>query len=133
MKFRTRAKTAYGLLSEVRRLILEEPKRYNQLDTLTIRGTRGNRIYDEYPACGTVGCVAGWTTVLAAKNPARVRDVLTYARKVLGLNSAQEERLFNGFVVPGIRQSREHAAGGAVHIRRFQQEFASQLKRTKIS
>lgn len=55
---KSKAKTAYGLLSEVRRLILEEPKRYDQGAFICRIGGKG-RSWDldpeQAPACGTVG------------------------------------------------------------------------------
>lgn len=56
------ATTAWGLLEDVREAILAEPKRANM------------RVYVEGwhpwrggPACGTVGCLAGWIALLSGR------------------------------------------------------------------
>jgi hypothetical protein len=66
---KSKAKTAYGLLSEVRKLILEEPKRYDQgIYIARINGANDSvdlrSEYRQEPACGTVACVAGWVATL---------------------------------------------------------------------
>ena len=53
----SKAKTAHELLGEVRRIILAEPLRYDQTSTLMYVDPKEKP--DRYPACGTVGCVAG--------------------------------------------------------------------------
>ncbi len=73
MRFRTRAKTAYGVLSEVRRLILDEPLRYDQT-VLLVRRDEGYSRPMGFPKCGTVGCRAGWVTELCARYPESVLD-----------------------------------------------------------
>ena len=62
---RSKATNAYDLLSEIQDLIRTEPKRYNQNIWLR-RVKRGEA---KRPACGTVGCVAGW--VVALKVPVK--------------------------------------------------------------
>lgn len=73
---RSRAKTAWGLLQDVKRAILAEPKRVNM----------GVFIEDKLPedggpACGKVGCFAGWVSILAG---APDRYWSTTARNLLG-------------------------------------------------
>lgn len=77
--------SAYDLLERVCEVILEEPKRYDQ----------GNWLFDckkqwdgqDGPACGTVGCVAGWIGAMVGG-----RDFVEYEltpwpeRKELDLN-----------------------------------------------
>ena len=56
---RSRAKTAYGLVRAVIRAIRAEPKR---ADITTFYNRRHPE--DGGPACGTVGCFAGWVCLL---------------------------------------------------------------------
>ena len=73
---RSKAKTAWGLLQDVKRAIQEEPKRANmQVITQEHLPEEGG------PSCGTVGCFAGWVSILAGK-----RNVMSTrtAEKILG-------------------------------------------------
>lgn len=124
----SKARTAYGLLSEIRKLILEEPKRYDQMNVFQRVGTHS----DLAPACGTVCCVGGWTAVLKAP---RTRDAfrLDRAEQILGLDGRQASELFyygaagrRGSDLPG------HAERGAAHIAAFQQKYSKQLKAKKV-
>lgn len=56
---RSKAKTAWGLMVDVKKAILADPKRADM------------RVYENPlapqnggPACGTVGCIAGWVAIL---------------------------------------------------------------------
>lgn len=133
---KSKAKTAYGLLSEIRKLILEEPKRYDQTGWL-IRGKRyAASIYgDMAPACGTVGCVGGWVQALKGRS----------AGRTLGLNYQQQVELFDGaaagkrweFSDGGssrvtVATVRAHARRGAKHIARFQKKYSAQLKAKRV-
>lgn len=131
---KSRAKTAYSLLSEIRALIIAEPKRYNQRDTLAILGGPNDDHYatDDYPACGTIGCVAGWAVALKAQRPNRVIEVLPYAQRLLGLDAAQNYELFNSFAAAGESRTPDHANAGAAHIAAFQAKYRRQLLATKV-
>ena len=59
---RSRAKTAWGLCQDVIRTIKKEPK---CADMSVFTGVRLPE--DGGPACGTVGCLAGWICRLAGK------------------------------------------------------------------
>lgn len=125
---KSKAKTANGLLSEIRKLILAEPKRYDQFDWLSfeVRGLLA-------PACGTVGCVGGWTVFLKQGR----RSNTPSAAGILGLSDSQADELFRGGAA-GRRRGRDgveteqsiaaHARRGAAHIRRFQKKHATQLR-----
>lgn len=134
----SRAKTAYGLLSEVIKLILEEPLRYNQGVWLLQQG--GDPLDAEYdapqgfPACGTVGCVAGWVTTLKLKRVTNRTVFADRAAKILGLDEHQENELFSDVLADMnlLRQTPEYAKAGAAHIRKFQQRYSSQLRATKV-
>lgn len=139
---RSKAKTAYGLLSEIRTLILKEPKRYNQGFWLTRqREDRFPELMD-YPACGTIGCVAGWVQQLVAPRKSimeadetgfRTFRAPVIATNVLGLTETQADELFAGSAAGSTRgQTRQHAIRGAAHIRRFQKKYAQQLKAKKV-
>jgi len=131
---KSKAKTAYGLLSEVRRLILAEPKRYNQYCLLTVRSSRSNALrgnyFTDFPSCGTIGCVAGWVATLKADS---VRgDIWNKARHILGLDEREGEILFWASAAQGPSQSLQHARNGAKHIARFQTRHAAQLKAKRV-
>lgn len=119
----SRAKTAYGLLSAIAKLALEEPKRMRMETWLSRDG--GWLHPSRVPACGTVGCIGGWTTVL---RPRRM------AKDTLGLDGAQADELFldRPLVWDWPQGTAKHARKVAAHIRRFQKKYASQLKRKKV-
>jgi hypothetical protein len=61
--------------------------------------------------CDTVACIAGWAVALEGKNPAKVRDIATQARKLLGLDMVQADKLFEGSVyIDGKAAQPRHAA-----------------------
>lgn len=131
---KSKAKTAYGLLREVQKLALEEPKRMKMSITLAQKGTE--TWFDvpeypvEYPACQTVGCIAGWVTVL---KPTGKPGVIDDAQAVLGLTDGQMEKLFMPPALcrqPG--QTPAHARAVSRHIDRFIAKHGSQLKRKKV-
>ena len=135
----SKAKTAYGLLSEIRKLILAEPNRYFQG---AWRLTKDNLTEDEkMPACGTIGCVAGWVDVLKSKRPLPANAAwergIEFQRRgmeILGLSNSQAGRLFDGEAA-GFRIRIgvvEHARRGAEHIARFQKRYAAQLKAKRV-
>lgn len=133
----SKAKTAYGLLSAVRKLILAEPLRYNQ--ARYIARTDGKHHADNpsdgwqqwvkpLPACGTAGCVAGWVATLKRGDRFSYKQTQGIAARILGLNSDQSEELFGGGAVGGTPQTKSHAKAGARHIAAFQEKYATQLK-----
>lgn len=128
----SKAKNAYDLLSEIAALIIEEPKRYNQ--GIYVRRASDPYVKEEkLPACGTVGCVAGW--VMTLKDPMSQRrsdDVGRYAQRVLKLDDGQAIELFSGMAIIGTPQTRVYAKRGARHIEAFQQRYADQLKATRV-
>lgn len=138
----SKAKTAYGLLSEIRKLILEEPKRYDQ-GTWGRVGEHAAYYYgkEHVPACGTVGCVAGWVSALkggpvGAHPGGPYPD--DYAAKVLfgyegdALFCDLAAELFDGHAA-GQRDSVEaHAKRGAKHIAKFQKKYAKQLRSKRV-
>lgn len=130
---KSKAKTAYGLLSEIRKIILEEPKRYDQWGWLR----RGKSLRGDpfEPACGTVGCVGGWITVL---KDAKSDDAI----QILGVGIEAAWELFDADAAgkrmcgDGFEYSEAsicaHAKRGARHIERFQKKYAKQLKAKRV-
>lgn len=117
------ATNAYDLLTDIRRLIREEPKRYDQ-HTWIEHPLKGG------PSCGTVGCVAGWVWTL--KRPEYTESIADAAAKILGLEWSQAAELFNGGAVTGEAQTWWHGVQGRRHIWRFQRKYATQLKAKSI-
>lgn len=129
---KSKATTAYELLDEIKAVIKAEPKRYNQIDTLTPMRedypniTQAKRDYHTVPTCGTVGCVAGW--VIALREPGALFEsaVVDRAANILGL--MRTSYLFNGSAAAGAPQSRAHAESGVEHITHFQERYEDNLK-----
>lgn len=129
----SKAKTAYGLLSEVCGLIAEEPKRYDQgLFVVRKSDTDWTNYVSDMPKCGTVGCVAGWVATLKARKRFTYDDVSLIAANVLGIDHVGADELFSPSKVSGYGQSRQHAANGVAHIRKFQKKHAAQLKAKRV-
>lgn len=134
---KSRAKTAYGLLSEVQRLILEEPLRYNQGTYIErVGGEHGavtiHRSPEAIPACGTVGCVAGWVCTLKYGGMFTYWETDPRAAKLLGLDFKQRSDFFDGGAVEGVKGSVEHAKNGVAYIEAFKQRYAKQLKAKRV-
>lgn len=139
-----RATTAYGWLSFVRQLILDEPKRYHQSTYIARRDGAGHADDPEadgrqmfpggLPACGTVGCVAGWVATLSTSRLFSYFQTEHIARRVLGLSEEQSHELFDGGALhtSATPQSAAYARVGARHIAAFQKKYAKQLKATKV-
>lgn len=105
----SKAKTAYGLLSEIRKLIIEEPKRYDQNSWSTSVFVNP----DALPACGTVCCVAGWVKTLkdTANPTAAGMRVGEIAGDILGLDHKQRYELFRHNAVSHTRCARQARRG----------------------
>lgn len=129
---KSKAKTAYGLLTEIRALILAEPLRYNQYDWLS-RKAEHHFVPNGYPACGTVGCVAGWVSTLAGPEKFSWDISADLAEKILGLDLAQAEELFRSSAASGPSQTLAHAKSGAKHIAAFQKKYRAQLLAKKLT
>lgn len=128
----SKARTAYGLLSEIQALILEEPKRYDQDNWIAEPG----EVAPPYaPKCGTVACVGGWVYTLKPPSDKSV-DGHIHAATVLGITYEESWELFS-FTAAGDRGEtprsfRAHAKRGAAHIARFQKKYAKQLKAKRV-
>lgn len=137
---KSKAKTAYGLLSEVRRLILKQPLRYCQARYIARVGSNGRDV-DQIgpthsvmyaPPCGTVGCVAGWIATLARGNNFNYGETGPIAEQVLGLDFEATLELFKGGAVKGPAQTPEHATNGAAHIAAFQKKYSKELRAKQL-
>lgn len=87
----SKAKTAWGLCNAVIRAVKNEPWRMNMeyIVALVGKGEVNENIFgmpDAFrPACGTVGCLAGWVSILAVGRMAAARLHSTqHAQRVLG-------------------------------------------------
>jgi hypothetical protein len=129
---KSKAKTAFDLLSDVAALALAEPRRIHMnFWRLTSTDTNVSAVVPQgFPACGTVGCIGGWTEQIAR---GRKRD----AEVILGLTHAQRMELFYPKALladagsareAGNAQTPKHAERVVAHIRAFQQKYADQLK-----
>lgn len=117
----SKAKNAYDLLTDIGKLALEEPKRM-RMGIWLVRGDDLWLFRDVViPACGTIGCIGGWTYVLRP-GPA-VEDTL-------GLTRAMEHQLFyNLALCNDIDQGTlAHSERVVAHIKRFQKKYAKRLK-----
>lgn len=112
------ATNAYDLLSDVIAAIQSEPRRLDMGQWLCIADSYGGD-FSHFPACGTIGCVAGWVIFLTREHqntlsdlyrPHIAGDAESFARAVMGQNDEAAaapmseygralERLFN----PNIR------------------------------
>lgn len=137
---KSKARTAYGLLSEVCKIIRDEPKRYNQLAVLVKQDNYSsvNLSYFTklgFPSCGTVGCVAGWVHELKGNK----NDwVLSSAGRILGLINNQVNEFFNENALHELNkegfepQTKEYAELGVQHIQAFQEKYKKQLLAKKV-
>lgn len=82
----SKAKTALGFLRDVQRVIAAEPARADM--RVTTRSAGWDDGPDEppspRPACGTVGCFAGWVNVLAGGRETALRQGISSAHAFLG-------------------------------------------------
>jgi hypothetical protein len=129
---KSKAKTAFDLLSDVAALALAEPRRIHMnFWRLTSTGMNSSKAVPQgFPACGTVGCIGGWTEQIAR---GRKRD----AGVILGLTHSQRMELFypqallddaGSAYEAGDAQTPEHAEKVAAHIKAFQKRYREQLK-----
>ncbi len=116
------SKNPVVILKHVCKLIKAEPKRYDQYESLvTEKNSLGFKGSDYFPACGTVGCVAGWVHLVTGGR--RSGPVLSSARHILGLSEEEADDFFAAHPL-GVRSRsevtpRQHAADGIQHIKRF--------------
>ena len=129
---------AYDVLERIKRLFLEEPKRVSMQYELRLRvDDRYQNNPTSFPRCGAVGCIIGWTGILAGVAEA-ADGLLAFrgadAEDYLGITSDQGQELFypdwwSSRTAHGGPQTRKYAAAVAKHISDFQAKYETQLKR----
>lgn len=134
---RSNAKTAYGLMSDIKAYILEEPKRVwmgdwviEDMDEIkTDFGVEG-------PACGTVGCIAGNVKILTG-NLGKMISTQRLAMDVLGGGSNDLEDdlydLFHETHVDAKYGTKKYARIVAKRIEEFQAEHEQELRAVGIN
>jgi len=122
---KSKAKNAYDLLSEVRALILEEPKRYDQNCWIDRRPGQDRPFCHKSPPCDTVGCIAGWIVTLKGPKQWNDDDTRAIANTIIGVDTGH---FFDGTSVLGTPQTVVHARAGSARIRKFQREHKAALK-----
>lgn len=132
---RSAATNAYDLLQDVKKVILEEPLRLD-MSIVCLRG-EGISLDILKPACGTVGCLAGWVLVLTGRTkPNEANFGMTgEARDLLGLDREQGSRLFfpQDLISPeNTRQTRAHARATIKHLDAFCEENKQQLREKAV-
>jgi hypothetical protein len=106
------------LLQRIKKHILEDPKRLD-MGMFLARKEQHPGAY-KYPACGTVGCIAGWACVLSKENLTRSDEIEQRAAELLGLTPIQAARLFySGSGMGHKAQSRKMARSVAKIIDTF--------------
>lgn len=132
---RSRAKTAWGLLQDVKRAILAEPKRANMGCYIGVHDPS-----EGGPACGTVGCFAGWITLLRG-TPSRMNADFV-AENILGSDIDYYTAGGNYYVfnvghgdacATTTWGTRAHARAVAARITRFMKVNETALKTRKLS
>lgn len=104
MKKKKVRKIETRLLKRIKAHILKEPKRLdmNLLVDIKHNETIGYELPNtkdrQWPACGTVGCIAGWAVLLSGGKPITCGSEEGWwekGAKLLGLNTAMANRLFS--------------------------------------
>lgn len=157
----SKATNSYDLLNDVCRAMREEPKRVNFGDWLSTESAKHMYAEAPEPACGTVGCIAGWCAILKAPDASLLRQVedctaffslafrngtVSSGPRAAALSLFPEslqfdaERLFYGSAPythldreAGAIGTRQHARYVIRHIRQFQQKHKNALKAHAIS
>ena len=142
----SRAKTAYGLVMDAAKAVAEEPRRADM--RMFISGP-GDGPRSGKPACGTVGCFAGWIDILsgrATQNGALAEDYDSYddytATMILGrdLNYCtvgdEQRYVFNSGGGDACEhtdpRTKAHANAVVARIKHFARVNEEQLKARKL-
>src|SRR5678815_3817725 len=133
------AKNAYELFEDVCKVILEEPKRYNQstwVEQLRVHADVDRK--EEFAACGTMACIAGWMAILK-RGRTVFRNNVEIADKAHRLVNPSYDApfevvrglddLFNGGLIdpdidPGTKR---YAQAGVREIKRFMKKHRKYL------
>lgn len=132
---RSNAKTAYGLMSDIKQYILEEPKRiFMGLWIMDTPEAIKRELGVQGPACGTVGCIAGNAMVLTRRPLTRIG---LPARELLGGDNEDLQDslydLFHGYEVKANYGTKKYARIVAKRIEGFQHKHEAALRAVKIS
>lgn len=137
----TRRMDAYEFLSELVKVIHEEPKRLNMGNWLK---TRFNEM-EPKPVCGTVACIGGWTVAMLRPKGittaafviegvnSRAGSYAVTASQVLGMTTRQTEHLFHPHVRAMTIGSAEYVEAVVKRIRNFQSNHRRQLHAKMVS
>ena len=132
----SKAKTAWGLLQDVKRAILAEPKR---IDMTVFQERKWPS--DRGPACGTVGCFAGWVCALRGHRTydwgvdSRVYEILGHHIDYYTVNGGNNHVFNSGEgdacdrTKPG---TKAHARAVIARINKFMRLNQSALKAKKV-
>lgn len=82
------------LLRKVQEQIMAEPKRLNMQFFIMKRENSKNYLR-QWPACGTVGCIAGWTVQMSGFAYEHDSSVGVKAAALLDITFSQADRLFH--------------------------------------
>lgn len=147
MKFslipKSRAKNSYELLNDVVKVMREEPKRVRFGDWLMTFA--GNKFSKDVPACGTIGCIAGWCIAVRAPSANILEEIelqqnshespRQIAHRLFPLDLKSEvDDLFGVTIwstysnVEGTPGTHEHARSVIRRIRQFQKSHTRALK-----
>ncbi len=127
-----RRTTAYTFLTVVLpKVILAEPKRMRMGTWISSRYD-GEDDEDVYPACGTIGCIGGWTELMTGHNRS--------AAKVLGIDFVIDPKsqdyldtiLFEDHKLmrSPAQGTLSHAKAVVAHMRRFARKHEKRLRKT---
>lgn len=86
------------LLKKVRAHILEEPKRLFMPGFLARKVSDDDEGAERYPACGTIGCYAGWIYELSGEHGDEGVKLSMKAADLAGLDHVSANRLFFEYV-----------------------------------
>lgn len=130
---KSRAKTAYGLLSEIVAIVKDEPKRLDMIMPLNLHATES---YPLAPSCGTVGCVAGWAVMLRGDPRSESTSITSQGVRILGVQEALGELFYKFPKTPRDdakpKTIARHAAEEITIIRAFQKKYRTQLLAKKL-
>jgi hypothetical protein len=151
---RSTAAHVYDLLDDMCKVILDDPKHYNQSDWMITEPNSIRMILSESasadiepPDCGTMACRAGWMVQLVDGPLARRHqyDTEDRAMAILGVTADEQASqhpfavdvviLFSGYAIDRQRFKRgtfEYAQEGVRGTRAFMQKWAERLKRTPV-
>lgn len=146
----SKAKTAYGLLSDVCKVILAEPKRVFMPAWGGVPGNKDQVLQGfgltrllpnvSGPECGTIGCIGGWSECLLRDRPGadgRRQDVFEIFKFTSFSDGAVFTQglfylLYMWAVEDTAYGTRAYATAVVKKIRRFQKTHAKHLKSLKI-